>query len=305
MGPELRASRALQAHLALWAVALIYAANYFLAKELFKALPPLAMAALRSLLSLPLLYALWLRYGRERPRGQADWLLLALCAFCGASLNQVLFFWGLSLTQPVNAAVLMTTSPLFVFLWAWASGSERSSALRIGGLLMAFGGALLLAAGSQRLALGGSTLAGDLMILVNAASYGLYLVLVRPLLARYRTLSIIFWLSLLGALGNVAAGLPQLVTLDWSRVSWDHAAIIAYIVLFVTVATYVLNGWSLKVLPSSVVGVYIYLQPVLVLLLTLTLFREPLPLWKLGAAALVMGGVAAVSYRKKRSPDRK
>ncbi|MEM9985035.1 MAG: EamA family transporter, partial [Bacteroidota bacterium] len=63
--------------------------------------------------------------GRERIRSRADYLRLFLCGFFGASLNMTMFFIGLDLTLPVNAAVLMTTSPLFVFLLASLLKTER------------------------------------------------------------------------------------------------------------------------------------------------------------------------------------
>ncbi|TAE60208.1 MAG: DMT family transporter [Bacteroidetes bacterium] len=291
----------LKAHLALWGVALIYAVNYFIVKDLFIQIPPLGVIALRSILSTLVFVLIWLFYIREPVRDRRDYLRLFVCALFGASLNQIFFFWGLSFTTPVHASVLMTTSPVFVFVVAWLSGAEQITWLRAGGLLLAFGAALYLALGGSEVHLGGDTQTGDLMILLNAAFYGVYLVAVRPLLLKYNTFTIVMWISLFGAVFNIGAGTYDLVTQDWSLVSNSGWISLVYIVVFVTVMTYLLSSVALKTLPSSVVGIYIYLQPVLVLASTVIAMHERVEGWKLVCTLLVMLGVFVVSYRKKNT----
>lgn len=289
----------LLAHAALLAVALIYSLNYFLAREVFAEVPPLGVVTLRTFFA-ALIFVLLTRGGtHERIRSRADYGRLALCALFGVGLNQALFFLGLARTVEVNASVLMTTSPLFVFLAAFALRSERLTWRKGLGLLLAFTGAVLLSLRGRELALGQDTLSGDLMVTTNAACFGLYLVLVRPLMQRYQLFTVVMWVFLFGCVINVPVGIPALWSVDWAAVSLGGYLRVLYIILFVTVGTYTLNGWALKRVSAAGVGVYIYLQPVLVALLSLAWADAPITWGQAGCMLLVFVGVYAVTYRKK------
>jgi drug/metabolite transporter (DMT)-like permease len=287
------------AHAALLAVGLIYALNFFLAREVFAEIPPLGMVALRTTFA-ALIFAIITRGGtHERIDSRADYLRLALCALFGAGANQVMFFQGLSMTVEVNAAILMTTSPLFVFLVAFVMRSEPLTGRKLLGLLLAFGGAVMLSLRGRSLDLGKHTLLGDLLITLNAASFGLYLVLVRPLMQKYQTFTVVMWVFGFGCLITVPIGLPTLLQMDWAAVSVGGYLRALYIILFVTVGTYSLNGWALKRVSAAGVGVYIYLQPVLVALLSLLWGSAPISWLQTGYMLLVFVGVYLVTYRKK------
>lgn len=300
MNAERPPSRSLLlAHGALLAVALIYGLNYYLARAVFAEIPPLGMVALRTFFAM-LVFAILTRGGtRERIRSRRDYGRLALCAVFGAGLNQICFFQGLALTVEVNASVLMTTAPLFVFLAAFALRSEVLTGRKVLGLLLAFAGAALLSLRGRDLALGQQSLLGDLLVTINAASFGLYLVLVRPLMQTYQLFTVVMWIFLFGCLINVPVGLPALWSVEWSTVSWTAYLQVLYIIVFVTVGTYSLNGWALKRVSSAGVGVYIYLQPVIVALLSLVWADSPITWAQTGCMILVFVGVYLVTYRKK------
>lgn len=259
------------------------------------------MVALRTFFSFVVFALLAKLSGKYIRPSQRDLARLALCGFFGAVLNMVMFFQGLNLTLPVNASVLMTTSPLFVFLTAYLLKSERLTPLKVIGVLVAFSGAFVLSLGGRSLGLGGETLWGDLMIMVNAASYAIYLVLVRPLMLKYHLMTIVAWVFFFGSLVNVPLGLPHLVAVDWAGVSAGSLWGAFYVIAFVTVGTYSLNGWALKRVSSSAVGVYIYLQPVLVGILSFFWAGQPITLRQVLFMGWVMAGVYLVTYRKKRA----
>jgi len=292
------------AHLALWGVALIYGLNYFLARQVFAEVPPMALVALRSLFG-GLAFMAILRWGtRERIRSRADWGRLVLCGLFGAALNQLFFLLGLSRTVEVNASVLMTTVPLFVFLGAFVLREEVLTWRKALGLIVAGTGAVLLVLGGRRLSFGTDTLAGDLMITFNAASYGVYLVLVRPLMLRYHPFTVVAWVFTFGAILNVPLGLPSVLEVPWATLSAGAWWRVVYILLFVTVGTYGLNAWALGRVPASAVGIYVYLQPVIVTVMAFFWARDDLSSGKIFFMALVLAGVFAVTYKKPRQRSR-
>ncbi|MEL7535309.1 MAG: DMT family transporter, partial [Bacteroidota bacterium] len=168
------------AHLALLGVALIYAFNYFVAKDLFAEIPPLGVVAIRSIAAIIFFWAVQILWIREKIQNTKDYLRLFGCGLLGVALNQIFFFSGLDRTLAVNASVLMTTTPVFVFFVGIFMRVERLSGLRILGLGLAGIGAVSLILGGQALSFNQETVIGDLMVVFNASVYGLYLVLVRP-----------------------------------------------------------------------------------------------------------------------------
>lgn len=288
------------AHAALWSVALIYAINYFVAKWTFEQIPPLGLVSLRMLIGLGVFGLIQFRWIKVRIQSKADYIRLFFCGIFGASLNQLCFFLGLSMTIPVNASALMITAPVFVFIIAMVSKAERLSAIRLVGLICSFLGAYLLVTNGREVSFGAETWKGDVLVMVNAASYGLYLVIVKPLVERYHFITIVFWVFVFGSILNIPLGFWDLYQhADWQAVDWAGWGGLAYILIGTTVLTYFFNGFALTKVPSSIVGIYIYLQPVLVALLTAAWSPEDLTWMKLSYMILVMIGVVLVTYRKK------
>jgi drug/metabolite transporter (DMT)-like permease len=259
------------AHLALAAVALFYGVNYFTLKVVFEAgVSSFAVMAIRCIVTTAFFWLLHHFTSKERIQNRKDFMRLLLAALFGISINQTFFLWGLSLTSRVNSAVLMILTPVFVFLAAWLLREERFTARKVMGLLISFVGAggLILSASKQSLQISGASIGGDLMIMVNAASYGLYLVFIRPLLMRYNTITIIKWLFLLGSIPNIALGIGPLWQTPMAQFTWPVIGGIGFLVIFATIGAYGLNAWAMKKLPSSAVGIYIYVQPVFVTLVS-------------------------------------
>ncbi|MFK7925400.1 MAG: DMT family transporter [Bacteroidia bacterium] len=289
------------AHLALLAVGLIYALNYFIAKDLFAVVPPLGVVAIRSIAALVFFWLIQLLWIREKIQSRKDYLRLFICGMLGVALNQIFFFSGLDRTLAVNASVLMTTTPVFVFFVGIVMKVEQLTAKKILGLGLAGVGAVLLILGGRELTFNQDTVIGDLMVIFNALVYGLYLVLVRPLVQRYHPMTIMVWVFTFGAMLMIPLGLPSLLPLDWASLPQPAVWGIVYIVLFTTIGAYSLNAIALKKVPSSTAGIYIYLQPVLVSVLAFFLLEDGVSLEELTFIAMVLIGVYLVSYKK--SPD--
>ena len=71
-----------------------------------------------------------------------DLVRIAICALFGVACNQLSFFNGLMLTSPVNAAVIMTTTPILVLLLSVLFLSEKITTLQIIGVLIGAAGSI-------------------------------------------------------------------------------------------------------------------------------------------------------------------
>jgi len=279
-------------------VAIFYAVNYFVAKRaVFDYIDPFALLALRSIAGGIIFGGIAIGLIREKIE-RKDWLRLMACGFFGIAINQTFFLLGLSKTVEVNAGVIMTLTPVFVFLIAWLFKQESLNVIKSLGLLIAFAGALLLSLGGRSLSYNPTHLQGDMMIAVNAASYGLYLVLLRPLSVKYNTLTLVGWVFLIGGCFNIPLGMPYLLELDWAGLPATAWLGTIYVIVFTTLLAYSFNAWALKRVPSSQVGIYIYIQPVLVTLIAAIGFQGSLNAEKIMYISLVLLGVFAVSWKR-------
>jgi drug/metabolite transporter (DMT)-like permease len=267
-------------HLALVAVQLMFASLGVVAKEALRELRPFALIAIRTPSAAMVFLLAWLIGWRERvaPRDLGAILIYALT---GVVLNQLLFIAGLQRTTATNAVVIGATIPVFTVGVALALGREQATWAKLAGLGVALAGALCVVGLDRFVA---DRFLGNLLVVANSLSFAVYLVISRRLLEKYRTMTVVTWTFVFGAVGvfpfgasDLLAAAPHLSTGTWLRAF--------YIVLFPTVGTYFLNAFALKRAPSSLVAVYIYIQPVVGALLAA---------WRLGerpGAAIYVGGI--------------
>src|SRR5690606_29452686 len=130
-------------------------------------------------------------------------------------LNQLLFFYGLNLTLPIHASLIMLSTPILITLLAAVALREGLRPARIVGLLLGVAGAAVLISGGKAADTPDTYVRGDIAILLNAVSYAIYLVMIRPLMQRYRPLVGGRWVFLCGLLIVLPCGLPGLSGVEW------------------------------------------------------------------------------------------
>jgi len=149
---------------------------------------------------------------------------------------------------------------------------------------------------------------GDLLILVNATSYSIYLVIVKPLMAHYKPITVITWVFFVGWLVVTPIGLNQFLEANWGAFLTKDVGAFLFVIVMATFLVYLLNIFALKHLAPTTVSVYIYLQPLLVIVFTFLFFypgwndyRADLT-WQKGVCALLIFlGVYLVSFEGNKA----
>ncbi|MDO6390333.1 DMT family transporter [Pontibacter sp. BT731] len=294
-------NKQVQVHASLFLVALIYGSNYSIAKEVMPAyVGPFGLILIR-VVSAALFFGLFARLVvKEKIVGRADNIRVILCGVTGVAINQLCFFAGLNLTAPINAALLMVIVPVVVLVFSALLLRERIGKRKVSGIAMACVGAFLLIYTSQ----GGQAtgnLWGDLLIILNATSFGLYLVLVKPLMQKYQAITIVSRIFTVGAVLVVPFGWQQLLAPDYSAFPVSIWLAILFMVFAVTIVAYLLNTWALRYANPSLVGAYIYLQPVMAILIAIAMGKDVFTLQKAAFALLIFAGVYLVSHTKQHA----
>ncbi len=256
-----------RAHIALFTVNLIYGVNYVVAKGLMPVvIGPSGFILLRVLGAGGLFWAV--RAILSERILVVDIPRLFLCGLFGVALNQMMFFHGLMRTTPVNASIIMVATPILVLVLSAIIINERITPMKALGVALGAIGALSLIFLKPASASSGASLLGDLFILVNATSYGIYLVMVKPLMQRYTAVTVMSWSFLFGLILVLPFGVGELAAVQWSGLAIPILVALAFVVFMVTFVAYLLNTWALRHVGASVAGTYIYMQPILAAVFT-------------------------------------
>ena len=189
---------------------------------------------------------------------------------------------------------MMITTPIFVVVFAKFYLREALTSRKITGVLIGLIGAILLL-GGHNFTFDGGNLLGDLMIMLNAIFYGIYLVLVKPMMSKYHPLTVVKWTFFFGLLYVTPFGLGEFLSVDWASVPAYGWGSFAFVIVGTTFLAYLLNAWSLKYVNSSVVGAYIYLQPVFATLIAVTTGADALTLRKVLLSLVIFVGIYLIS----------
>ena len=129
----------------------------------------------------------------------------------------------------------------------------------------------------------------------------MYIVLVKPLMQKYHTVTVLKWTFLMGLPLILPFGMKDAIDLDWSAIPSDIYYKAGFVIVFTTFVAYLLNTLALKELSPSVVSAYIYTQPLLTALISIYYFHiNTLTLEKVFSAAMIFIGVYMVSIPSKK-----
>jgi drug/metabolite transporter (DMT)-like permease len=286
-------------HVALFTVSLIYAAVFSIARLVMPTyIEPFGFIVLRVSVAALLFLLIHAIFIKEKITDKADFLKFFICGIFGVGANMLLFFKGLANTLPINGAILMTNTPVFVIIIAALMGRERITWMKVAGIMLASTGATLLLAG-QNFNFSGDTLAGDMMVTANAIIYSFYLVYARPLFQKYHPITVSKWTFLFGTIIAAPFGFMEFTHIQWATMPAQIWGYVTFIVLGASFLTYLLNAWALKNATSSLVGSYIYLQPLLAMLIALAAGTDKPTPQKIVYMLLIFAGVYLASRNKR------
>lgn len=289
------AGKLINAHLAVLSANLIYGANYTIAKEVMpQYITPFAFILLRVAVTATLFFILE-RFGPREKVDRMDQIRLVACSLFGVAINQLLFFKGLDLTAPINASLMMTTNPIMVLLVASFLIREKITLRKVAGIILGIIGASSLLLWGKSVSFGTASAMGDLFILINSLSWGIFLIIVKPMMNKYRTATVMKWVFLYGMFMVFPFGWEPFRRIEWHTFGTEIWLAVFYVVIITTAIAYMLNTYALKKLSPSAVSAYIYLQPVFATAFAIMMGRDHLNPLHLLSAVLIFAGVYLVS----------
>jgi len=282
-----------KAHLALLLTNIFFAINYTAVKYLINhhLVKPFGLNLLRVSISAVLLWLLYFFKPVKTVIHRKDLGRLFLCALTGIAINQLLFIKGLSLTYSIHASLLMLTTPILItFIAAWLL-KEKLNGYKIAGLSLGIAGAVILITARENTGNASQVLFGDMLIILNAISYTIYFILVKPLMKEYEPITVIRMIFTIGFFLMLPFCWKEFNEVPWQQYSASSYCLLASIVFGGTFLAYIFNVYGIKILGASVAGTYIYSQPVFAAAIAIVILGESLSLYKVIAAICIFAGV--------------
>ena len=142
---------------------------------------------------------------------------------------------------------------------------------------------------------------GNILVFINAASYAMYLVVVKELIVKYNPIIFVKWLYLFGLFMVFPFGISEFLEISWQEMPTDIYLKTGFVILFTTCITYLFNLFALSKLKPTTVSVFIYLQPVIATIYALFVGSDQLNITKIAATLLIFSGVFLVTRQPKKS----
>jgi len=237
-------------------------------------------------------------FGPNEKIDKRDYLRMLVCALFGMGVNMMVFFKGLSLSTPINSAVLVTTTPIITLIMSALLVKELITKRKVFGIFIGLLGALgLILFGAELRQDAPNIPLGNFLILMNSVFYGTYLILAKILISKYHPFTFMKWLFSIGILICLPFGYQELIGIEWGLLPFDIVWRIAFVVIGTTFCTYLFNIFALTQLKASTLSAFVYIQPLIGIIFAIAMGKDTLTTIKILSASLVLLGVYLASRK--------
>ncbi|MFA7082108.1 MAG: DMT family transporter [Bacteroidales bacterium] len=289
-------------HIAILVVNIIFGLNIPIAKEVLsnQFIDPLALTYFR-VVGAALVFWFASLFVKSEKLTKKDFLILFLGSIFAISLNQTSFIVGLQTTTPIDAALIITLTPIITMLISAAYLKEPITFKKFIGVLVGLTGALILIINSDAFKAGGSgSWTGNMLCLLSSTSYAAYLVFFRDFIKTKHPVTIMKWMFLFSLVILAPIALPTAISTDISKFSTLIYSQIFYVVVLSTFLTYLLIPIGQKNLRPTTLTMYNYLQPIIAAVVAIVMVQDKFGWEKVFSAVLVFLGVYIVTKSKTR-----
>ncbi len=258
-------------------------------------IPPFTLAYIRffgaSLILFPFTY-------KNLSVDRKDWSKLILLSIMGITINISFFFWGLEKAPSINAPIIASSGPIFIYLFSIFILHEKAHPKILIGILLSLIGVLIFV-GQPILNKGiDGSLVGNIFFVIAALGAVGHALISKKILTKYRSLTITFWSFIIGSITFLPffvkemVNLHPLLTLDYR--GWVG---ITFGVLLSSALGYSLFEWGIEQIETQEVGIFTYIDPLVATLIALPLLGEAItPIFLIGSI-LIFAGIAIAEGR--------
>ena len=172
---------------------------------------------------------------------------------------------------------------------------EKVTGLKIIGIALGATGALILILYGRKVNMSANSFAGNILVLLNMLFYALYLVLIKPMVGKYHTTTILKWVSLFGFIFIIPFSIRGMWVFHYREITLTSWLALGYIIILCTFLAYLLINYALKFVDATTVSFYTYLQPIIASVTSVSIGGETITIPKIIAATMIFTGVFLVN----------
>jgi drug/metabolite transporter (DMT)-like permease len=228
-----------------------------------------------------------------------DWPYLALLGFLGITFHQWLQSTGLVSAQATTTGWIVASSPVFMALLGWLALKEKLLWLQVVGILLSAFGVLLVVTRSELVLISSGKFGtvGDLLVLVSALNWAIFSVLSRRGLQKYPATLMMFYVMAIGWLFSSILFFAQGGLNQIGKIPLEGWVGISFLGIFCSGLAYIFWYDALKALPVAQTGAFLYLEPVVTVIVAALILKEHLTIATLLGGILILAGVWMVNSK--------
>ena len=276
---------------------LVWGASFVAVKIGLKYLPPYTLVWLRFTIGLLILgAAVGIRRQFSLPPKKV-WLYFAFLGFLGITFHQWLQSTGLVTSQATTTGWIVSSSPIFIAILGLLILKEKLKWLQVLGIVVAsFGVLLVITQGNLASLFSGNVVTtGDILILISAPNWAIFTILSRRGIRNFPAALMMFYVMLFGWLFSSVLFLAENGWRSIPNIRVDGWLAIGFLGVFCSGLAYIFWYDALKVLPAAQVGIFLYIEPVITVIVSLILLNEKITLPGILGGAIILLGVWLVN----------
>lgn len=299
--PALQEDRGYAGHLSMFAANVIWGLNAPIGKVVLSSgITALSLTTFRMAGAAAAFWLVSLFMRREHVTSE-DMVRLFFAALFGVILNQGSFIFGLSLTSPIDASIVTTTTPIITMIVAALYLREPVTSKKVLGIFVGAVGALTLILSSNASSGGNGSIAGDLLVLSAQVSFAVYLTVFRDVIRKYSPVTVMKWMLTYASVCFIPVSYSDITAIEFASLPLRTVWGTLFVVFGATFVSYMLMMTAQRTMRPTLVSMYNYVQPIVATIVAVAAGMDTFGPTKWLAVALVFSGVFIVTRSKSRA----
>lgn len=250
---------------------------------------PFTLAFLRFLLAALILLPFTMHKLKVKKR---DIPMLILLAIVGFNIHISFFLWGLKLASSINAPIIASSAPIFLFLGSWFFLKEHPKRKVLLGTLVSLLGVIIIIARPLLEHGIDTSVMGNIFYLFGTFALVIYTILLKRISHKYPVSVLTFWTFAISSVFFVPLVLWETQSAPFLHDLNIQGYIgIFYGAIFSSLLAYLCYTLAIKHIAANEIGIFMYVDPVVTVLIAIPLLGETITTPFLAGALFVFLGI--------------
>ncbi|MBT3190600.1 MAG: DMT family transporter [Anaerolineae bacterium] len=233
---------------------------------------------------------------------KTEWGYFALLGFLGITWHQWLQSTGLVTAQASTTAWIVATTPIFMALLGWLILKENLTWGQGAGIMLATLGVILVVSNGAVRSIFSSNFGtpGDYLIMISALNWAVFSALSRRGLKKHPAARMMFYVMAFGWIFSSIAFFAGDNLSEVPKLSFNGWVSIAFLGIFCSGLAYIAWYDGLQVIPTSQIGAFLYLEPLVAVIVAGVILAEPITWVSLVGGITILLGVYLVNRPSRK-----